>query len=576
MKNRSVFITILLIFLLVSGAVAQDTGSFKWSLGSSSFEASVGDTVPLSLRARIAAGYHLTGEMTKVLPLNISGLTMGASRYSEAHIEKDAATGEDTKVYHDSLIIRFPLIVGKDAAAMNRVPVIVRYQGCKENLCFIPEQDTMVLELKVKGGQAEAAVVSTEKTVGGGKPEQKGLLIALLIAFVGGFLTSLTPCVYPLIPITISIFGAGSGGSRARAFLLSLIYVLGIVITFSALGFIVAKTGAVFGQFLANAWVAGLIALVFFILSLSLFGAFEMQLPTPLLQKLTTGNKGGGLGKPLFMGMVAGLIASPCTGPSLGAILTYAAVSGNEWQGLFMLIAFALGLGLPFLVLGTFSGLLAARPKPGNWMDGVKSVMGIAMIVVALYFLRNAFPNVMHFFKGTAVFFTASGVLAAVGLLLGAVHLSFHTKSVVVRLRKGLGILLVVVGIAGIAGGLLTEPDTGNIQWISGIAKGEILAQDQKKPMMVDYTAEWCAACKELEKLTFSDSLVQKELARFVCVKQDFTKSTPETEALKKKNNIRGLPTIDFYSSEGERLEDLRILGFMEAAEFIEYLQAVE
>src|SRR6266536_2508957 len=216
----------------------------------------------------------------------------------------------------------------------------------------------------------------------------QGSVLAFAIAFAGGVLTSLTPCVYPLIPITVSVFGARQSGSRAHAMALSGLYVLGIAATYSALGASAALTGKAFGTVMQNPWVLGGVAALFLAMAASMFGAFELQLPSSLQARLSAVG-GAGYAGALAMGLVAGLIAAPCTGPVLAAALAFVATKGSVVYGVAIMFAYALGIGLLFFVLGAFS---ISLPKSGPWMDTVKSVFGIALLAMALVYLRDLFP----------------------------------------------------------------------------------------------------------------------------------------------------------------------------------------
>ncbi|MFL5302628.1 MAG: cytochrome c biogenesis protein CcdA, partial [Anaeromyxobacteraceae bacterium] len=243
--------------------------------------------------------------------------------------------------------------------------------------------------LAVSGGTGAA------NDLGLGAQLAQGSLVAFAIAFAGGVLTSLTPCVYPLIPITVSIFGARSSKSRGQAMALSGLYVLGIAATYSALGASAALTGKAFGTVMQNGWVLALVAAVFLVMAASMFGAFELQLPASLQAKLSAVG-GAGYAGALAMGLVAGLIAAPCTGPVLAAALAFVATKGSVPYGVAIMFAYALGIGLLFFVLGAFS---VSLPKSGAWMDTVKAVFGVALLAMAGVYLKDAFPALRTLFS---------------------------------------------------------------------------------------------------------------------------------------------------------------------------------
>src|SRR5215831_8964883 len=273
----------------------------------------------------------------------------------------------------------------------------------------------------------------------------------LLFALTAGLLTALTPCVYPMIPITISIFGAKAGVRRGRALALATAYVAGIAFMFGALGTAFALLGKAFGTFLANPWVIVPLAVFFFVMGLSMFGAFELALPIGLQGRLSRVG-GRGFGGAFLMGLVGGIIAAPCTGPPLAAILAYVATTRDAAYGFVLLATYAVGIGLPFWALAGFSMSL---PRGGAWMEWVKSVFGIALFVAALYYLKNVVPQLGALTGHTPRFLAAMGVLVLLGLAAGAIHLSFHDAGLL-RLRKAAGVALATVGIFGATNYLLT------------------------------------------------------------------------------------------------------------------------
>src|SRR5512139_695697 len=249
----------------------------------------------------------------------------------------------------------------------------------------------------------------------------QGSVLAFAVAFVGGVATSLTPCVYPLIPITVSIFGARKAGSRRDAVALSALYVLGIAAMYSALGVGAALTGRAFGSVMQNPWVIGLVALVLAAMAASMFGAFELRLPSSWQARLS-GVGGAGRAGAFAMGLVSGIVAAPCTGPVLAAALAFVAAQGSVAFGFGIMFVYALGMGLLFFLIGAFS---ISLPKSGPWMDTVKSVFGVALLAAAGVFLKDTIPSLQPLFsaaRGAA--FAAAGA-AALGVLLGAVHGSF-------------------------------------------------------------------------------------------------------------------------------------------------------
>jgi thiol:disulfide interchange protein DsbD len=413
---------------------------------------------------------------------------------------------------------------------------------------------------------------TTDLGLGGLLAEGSGL--AYLVAFGGGVLTSLTPCVYPLIPITVSIFGARQATSRRHAMALSALYVLGIAIMYSALGMGAALTGKAFGSVMQNPLVIGGVALVFATMAASMFGAFELQLPASVQARLQTVGGAGYLGA-VGMGLVSGVIAAPCTGPVLAAALAFVATKGSVAFGMGIMFVYALGLGLLFFLIGAFS---LSLPKSGPWMDTVKSVFGVALLAAAGVFLKDALPALTPFFLASRTAALAAAGLAGAGVLLGAFSGSFH-GSALHKGAKGLGVALVVGGIvyASGAASARSRAQGDRLAWLFHQDEAAAIAQAraQGKPVIIDFWAEWCTACKELDKTAWADPRVPAAAGRFVTLKMDGTHDTDAFQKVFDKYGVVGMPTVVFIDSSGREVPQ-RIIGAIEADEMLKYLESVE
>jgi thiol:disulfide interchange protein DsbD len=378
-----------------------------------------------------------------------------------------------------------------------------------------------------------------------------GYALAFATVFVGGFLTSLTPCVYPLIPITVSLFGGrGDDVPRRRAILLASLSGDGIAVMYAALGVGFALAGKAFGTFMANPWVMVPIALLFVVMAASMFGAFELALPSGLQQKLSSVGGKGFFGA-FAMGLVGGIIAAPCTGPVLASILAFVATTKSIALGASLLVTYALGMGVLFFAIAAFA---VSLPKSGAWMEAVKSIFGIVMLVAALYFLRNVVPSLRAIGQPGTVWLVGSIAVALFGVALGAVHLSFQA-GVGRQTRKALGVAVVVAGLFGCIGGVLApkhEAGAPVLTWVHGADAGLELARAQHKPALLDFYADWCLPCKELELQTFSKADVARALSEFTLVKVDCTHDDdPKVVAAKQRWHAATLPTLVVLDKEG-------------------------
>lgn len=398
---------------------------------------------------------------------------------------------------------------------------------------------------------------------------ERGPLYAGLAAFLGGFATSLTPCVYPMIAITVSVFGARETKSRWQAMGLSTAFVLGIAAMFTPLGVVAGYTGAVFGTVLSSPWVVFGIAILFLALSASMFGAFELVLPSGLTNRLAQVG-GVGLGGAFLLGLVSGVIAAPCTGPVLTGILLWIGNTKSAGLGALAMGAFSLGLGIPFWLVGTFAIRL---PKGGSWMVAVKSVFGIVLAVAALYYVKNAVPMLARVARPETLFAYGSAAVAVFGILLGAVHLSFDEGGWWIRLRKGVGVLATVLGSFLLLS--WWQMPKAQLAWEHSEEDARQKALVEKRPLLIDFTAEWCGACNELARHTFAHPDVMQEAGRFVAVKVDATNDDdPAVVAVQERYRVVGLPTVLVFDSEGR--ERARITEFVPPAKFLEAIRDIE
>lgn len=400
-------------------------------------------------------------------------------------------------------------------------------------------------------------------------------LSASFLTFLGGLFlagvgTSLTPCVYPMISVTVGIFGAKKANSRWQAFSLSLVYVLGIQVTFITMGVISALAGQALGSALSNPYVNLGLAVLFAVMALSYFGLYELALPQSLQNHLG-GMGGSGYFGAFGMGLVGGLIAAPCTGPALATLATTVGTTQDLSLGVLGFSAFGFGLGLLFLLVGTFS---MALPKSGNWLDGVKSVLGIVILVIALYYAQFAIHALT--IRTDAWWVAGAGAaLLLVGLGLGAVHLSIYDPGRWVKLRKGIAVSLATVGAYLIVGWINYVPS--NMPFHTGsVDEALALAKESQRPVFIDFGAEWCGACKELEKHVFNNPEVIREADRFLPVRVDCTdREAGECAKMEARYSIPGFPSVFFFSSEGEFLQQETITGEVSSAEFIAKLRTI-
>ncbi|MFA9453805.1 MAG: protein-disulfide reductase DsbD family protein [Candidatus Aminicenantaceae bacterium] len=477
----------------------------------------------------------------------------------------------------------------------------IQYQACDDNACLPPGELEFEQLLPVaRAGEPaaaanqevfadrpppSAAVEQTPVAAGGGMAQalnERSLLVSFLLIFLGGLALNLTPCVYPLIPITIGYFGGQAEGKRGGAVFHAVLYVLGMAITYSMLGLIAALTGSLFGAALQNPFVLIGIALVMVGLALSMFDLYEFRLPS-FLTRMAGGRKKGFVGT-LFMGLTVGFVAAPCIGPFVLGLLTYVGERGNVLLGFLMFFVLALGLGVPFLFLAIFSGSIDKLPRSGAWMVWVRSIFGFVLIAMAVYFLRPLFPDSLIYHLTLAL------ILFLAGIFMAWLEPTKMPGKVFPVIRNLVGIVFFVLalvfsvsGVRAYVDAAMAEARAGaglsaasEIHWLPGTEERLDEAVAQGKPVFIDFMADWCIPCKELDKFTFSEPEVVEMSRGFMMLKVDLTSSSdPERQRLKNRFRVKGVPTLVFLHGDGSEATELREVGFIEKDVFLEKLTKV-
>ncbi len=384
--------------------------------------------------------------------------------------------------------------------------------------------------------------------------------LTLLGVFFMGLGLNLTPCVYPMLSITVSLFGANQEINRGRAFLKAVIYVLGIATTYSSLGVVTAFTGGFFGAFLQSRWVLLGISALFAFLALSMFGFYSLQAPAWLLNKVT-GKRAAGLFGIYLSGLLVGVFAAPCIGPPVLALLAFVATKGNPVFAFSVFFVMSLGLGLPYLILGIFSSLLSKLPRSGVWLVWVDRLFGSILISFSAFYLILALnPDFLKWPPPVA--------LVAAGFYLGFIERSEKYSPAFVKFKKTFGTMAVLAGL--LIPFLIPRQ---SVKWEMYLPEKVAMATQNKKLVILDFYADWCIPCHELDRYTYSDSSVIKALEGFEKFKVNLTRSdTEESEKIMDQFGILGVPTVIFLGPDGQEIKTARQAGFLPPKEFLKIL----
>lgn len=559
------------------------------------------DDKQVEIRFQVADGYYLYRHRFKFAA---DGISFGEPALPPGKPKKDDAFGE-VEIYRGTLAFTVPITAGQPPFTLQ-----LTSQGCADiGICYPPQ--VHALEVSSGGsvgsllgralGRSEAPAASSAPASAaapaGDEHDESGRIARLLdggstlttlASFFGfGLLLAFTPCVFPMIPILSGIIvGHGHAISKGRALALSLLYVLGMAVTYAAAGVAAGLSGTLLAAALQNPWVLGGFALVFVVLAFSMFGFYELQLPTALQSKLSDSanhRQGGSPGGVVAMGALSALIVGPCVAAPLAGALLYIAKSGDAVLGGAALFTMALGMGVPLIVVGVLAR--SALPKPGPWMEGVRRAFGVMLLGVAVWLVSPVLPSIVPMLAW-------AGLLIFSAIYLHALDpLPSHAAGWQ-RFWKGVGVLALIAGAALFIGALAGSRDPlqplailraqaatapvaeTKFQRVRSVEELDQALKTATRPVMLDFYADWCISCKEMERFTFADPAVAKRLEGFQLLQADVTANNEADKALLKRFKLFGPPGIIFFDAAGTEKSGLRVVGFQDAAAFGKVLDA--
>lgn len=584
-----------LLFILSGSAVHAGEPELLEPEKAFAFSARAAAPDVIEIRYGIAKGYYLYRDKFR-FSLDPATVAAGEPQLPAGQVYKDEFFGETT-IYRGEVKIRLPVRPG----VADQVTLTAISQGCADaGVCYVPIEQKARLRLTAAGGgDAASGDAALSRLFAGARAPaaqpvtaedsqiaelfrgNAGWLIASFFGF--GLLLSLTPCVLPMVPILSGIIvGHGQPLTRMHGFLLSAVYVLGMALTYALAGVAAGLSGAMLSAALQNPWVLSAFAMVFVLLALSMFGCYELQLPPALQSRLSAASgrlHGGHFAGVFVMGVLSALIVGPCVAAPLAGALLYISQSGDAVLGGAALFAMALGMGAPLLAVGASAGALV--PKAGPWMEGVKKFFGVLLLAVAIYLLSPVLPVAAQMLAWAGLLIFSGVHLRALDPLPPGVH-------GLVRAGKAAGIIALVAGIAYLVGALSGSRDV--LQPLAGLrgataGAGPVaqpafqrvsssteldraLAAAAGKTVLLDFYADWCVSCKEMERYTFTDPAVQARLSGMLKLQADVTANTADHQALLRRFRLFGPPGIVFFDPSGREIQGLRVIGFQSAEKF--------
>jgi thiol:disulfide interchange protein DsbD len=606
---------IVLVLFLINCSYSQDQLQASATAGKKDFQLS--ESIKINVKGTVQDGYHINANkvtdedlIPTSLKIESNDFKLVKASWPPSHKFKFSFSETELDVYQGAVNIGVTLKANKNLKpGKYQVSGSIHYQACNDRACFTPKDapfsvQVVLKEDSVKADTSKTILTKKDSTEKEEKTEvkdttkkvqetttlkenkrdttrqisssttsqneiekyvqEKGIFVALFLIFIAGLALNLTPCVYPLIPITISYFGAQVKQKKAHKIIMALVYILGMSVTYSVLGTIAALTGGLFGSLLQNPLVVLLLVAIFLALALGMFGLYEIRIPQSIAN--FSGKSRQGYFGTALMGLTVGFIAAPCIGPFVLSLLVYVGKIGNPFLGFLMFFVLSLGLGFPYIFLAVFSGSISKLPRSGVWMEGVKIIFGLIMVGLALYTAQALISPKIY-----EIVFPI--YLIAAGFYLIVIDKKAKTAAGYTKIKYIIAIVFIIWGASSLHFGKEEQISSGKLEWQMTTSQQQIddyVSKSTGKPTIIDFYADWCAQCKELDKYTYIDPKIIELSKKFNTVKVDLTKGDKEIEG---KFKILGLPVVAFLDKNGKEIESLRVTGFLKPEEFVKVME---
>ncbi|MCX7174807.1 MAG: protein-disulfide reductase DsbD [Proteobacteria bacterium] len=590
MLKRLVLLLLTLFATLASGAGEPLDPEKAYQ-----FSARALDAKTIEAQWKIADGYYMYRDKIKFsIESGTDAVKLGTPQFPNGKIKDDEFFGK-VEIYRKELKVLLPVEMASNTSPTS-ILLKASSQGCADlGICYppLPQQATvklvpasLVAAAPDTARQPQPAELSADSANDESSQivrllKNASIWTILLFFFGAGLALAFTPCMFPMVPILSGIIvGHGHDIGKSRAFVLSLVYVLGMALTYAAFGVAAGLSGTLLSNALQNAWVLGAFALVFVVLALSMFGFYELQLPSSMQSKLAdeaNQQQGGSLHGVALMGSLSAIIVGPCVAAPLAGALLYIAKTGDAILGGGALFIMALGMGLPLLLIGTSARHLL--PKPGPWMEAIKQFFGVLLLGVAIWLVSPVIPVLAQMLAWAALLIFSAIYLHALDPLPPHAH-GWH------KFGKGLGVLALLIGAALLLGALgggrdplqplsfmrfgaaASESRGVKFERVKSLAELDARIQAAGRPILLDFYADWCVSCKEMERFTFTDPAVATRMNRMLLLQADVTANSNDDKALLKRFGLFGPPGIIFFDVKGQETQNLRVVGFQDAALF--------